>query len=131
MHIALMWSPQQSIDGREMSDEVKNTTTWQADESQPEIAGSIRERLREVVDPELGLNIIELGLVREVELDNEQANITMILTTPFCPYGPALLEAARSKAQEAVDLPVYIEMGTQMWDFSFMEDGVGADWGLF
>ncbi len=114
-----------------MSDEVKNTTTWQADESQPEIAGSIRERLREVVDPELGLNIIELGLVREVELDNEQANITMILTTPFCPYGPALLEAARSKAQEAVDLPVYIEMGTQMWDFSFMEDGVGADWGLF
>lgn len=131
MHIALMWSPQQSIDGREMSDEVKNTTTWQADESQPEIAGSIRERLREVVDPELGLNIIELGLVREVELDNEQANITMILTTPFCPYGPALLEAARSKAQEAVDMPVYIEMGTQMWDFSFMEDGVGADWGLF
>ena len=55
----------------------------------------------------------------------------MILTTPFCPYGPALLEAARSKAQEAVDMPVYIEMGTQMWDFSFMEDGVGADWGLF
>jgi metal-sulfur cluster biosynthetic enzyme len=114
-----------------MSDEVKKTTTWQADESQPEIAGSIRERLREVVDPELGLNIIELGLVREVELDNEQANITMILTTPFCPYGPALLEAARSKAQEAVDMPVNIEMGTQMWDFSFMEDGVGADWGLF
>jgi len=114
-----------------MSDEVKNKTTWQADETHPEIAGSIRERLREVVDPELGLNIIELGLIREVEINNEEAEVTMILTTPFCPYGPALLEAARSKAQEALDRPVLIEMGTEMWDLSFMEEGVGADWGLF
>lgn len=114
-----------------MSDEVKSKTTWQSDETHPEVAGSIRESLREVVDPELGLNIIELGLIREVEIDNEQAKVTMILTTPFCPYGPALLEAARSKAQEALDLPVEIEMGTDMWDLSFMEEGVGADWGLF
>lgn len=114
-----------------MSDEVKNKTTWQTDDTHPELASSIRERLREVVDPELGLNIIELGLIREVEIDNEQVKVTMILTTPFCPYGPALLEAARSKSQEALDYPVEIEMGIEMWDLSFMEEGVGADWGLF
>jgi len=114
-----------------MSDEVKSNSTWQADETHPEIASSVRETLREVIDPELGLNIIELGLIREVEIDTEQAKVTMILTTPFCPYGPALLEAARSKAQEALDRPVEIEIGTQMWDLSFMEEGVGGDWGLF
>ena len=114
-----------------MSDDVKNKTTWQADDTHPELASSVRERLREVVDPELGLNIIELGLIREVEIDNEQVKVTMILTTPFCPYGPALLEAARSKAQDALDYPVEIEMGIEMWDLSFMEEGVGADWGLF
>ncbi|MCZ7671967.1 MAG: iron-sulfur cluster assembly protein [Chloroflexi bacterium] len=45
------------------------------------------ESLRSVIDPEIGLNVVELGLIREVNLDEEAdfAKITMILTTPFCP----------------------------------------------
>ena len=48
----------------------------------------LMESLRSVIDPEIGLNIVELGLVRNLELDSESeaAKITMILTTPFCPY---------------------------------------------
>lgn len=50
----------------------------------------LMESLRSVIDPEIGLNIVELGLVRNLEVDTETegATITMILTTPFCPYGP-------------------------------------------
>jgi metal-sulfur cluster biosynthetic enzyme len=104
---------------------------WQADSTHPELSDALRESLREVVDPEIGLNIIELGLVRDMEIEDTQAKMTMILTTPFCPYGPAMLEMTRKKAEEALGRPTTIEMGMEMWDFSMMEEGAGADWGLY
>jgi metal-sulfur cluster biosynthetic enzyme len=55
----------------------------------------------------------------------------MILTTPFCPYGPAMLETTRKKAEASLEKPVKIEMGSEMWDPSMMEEGAGSEWGLF
>ncbi len=104
---------------------------WQAESTHPEKMEPLREGLREVVDPEIGLNIVELGLVRDMEIEDDQAKMTMILTTPFCPYGPALLEMARKKAEDALNMTVTIEMGMESWDFSMMEEGAGADWGLY
>jgi metal-sulfur cluster biosynthetic enzyme len=104
---------------------------WQADVTHPKLAGEAKEALREVVDPELGLNIIELGLIREMTLDDKNAHVVMILTTPFCPYGPALLEMARKKVEDTLKLTTTIEVGMQMWEPTMMEEGVGADWGLF
>lgn len=91
----------------------------------------VYEALRRVVDPEIGLNVIELGLVREVDLKEDSAHVVMILTTPFCPYGPQLLEQARRTIEHAIGLPTTIEMGREMWDPSMMEEGAGGDWGLF
>jgi metal-sulfur cluster biosynthetic enzyme len=105
--------------------------TWKIDTTHPEKAEELRTALKEVVDPELGLSIVELGLIRDVVLNGMVAEITMILTTPFCPYGPALLEMARQKAETALKLPTTIEMGLEMWDFSMMEEGAGAEWNLF
>lgn len=104
---------------------------WQAESTHPDLAESTREALRQVIDPEIGLNIIELGLVRDLTISDTQAHVSMILTTPFCPYGPALLEMARQKAENALQRPTTIEVGMDMWDPTMMEDGVGADWGLF
>jgi metal-sulfur cluster biosynthetic enzyme len=104
---------------------------WQAESTHPEMMEPLKESLREVVDPEIGLNIVELGLVRDMEIEGDQAKMTMILTTPFCPYGPALLEMARKKAEDALNVPVTLEMGLEAWDFSMMEEGAGADWGLY
>lgn len=111
--------------------ETTPTTIWEYDSTHPEQAETLREALREVIDPELGLNIIELGLIREAREQDEQIEITMILTTPFCPYGPALLDMTRKKAEEAVEQSVSVELGTELWDQSMMEEGAGADWGLF
>jgi metal-sulfur cluster biosynthetic enzyme len=55
----------------------------------------------------------------------------MILTTPFCPYGPAMIEMTKAKAIEGLDMPVTIEMGMDMWDFSMMEDPSALDWGMY
>ena len=87
--------------------------------------------LRKVNDPEIGLNVVELGLIREVEVKDDAAHIVMILTTPFCPYGPQLMEQARRTVEAELDVPTTIEMGRQMWDPSLMEEGAAGDWGLF
>jgi len=114
-----------------MEQDTKPKVIWQADSTNPDLAPQLRDTLREVVDPELGLSIIELGLVRDVVIENDNAKIDMILTTPFCPYGPALLDMTRQKAEKFLKLPTTIELGMQMWDFSMMEEGAGADWGLY
>lgn len=91
----------------------------------------VREALRIVIDPEIGLNVVELGLIRRIEIEEDRAHVVMILTTPFCPYAPQLMEQVRATAQKNLGLPTTIEMGMEMWDPSFMEDGAIADWGLF
>ena len=87
--------------------------------------------LREVMDPEIGLSVIELGLVRELEIQDDKAEVTMIMTTPFCPYAPTLLESVRKATEDKAGVPTTIEMGTEMWGPEFMEEGAGGDWGLF
>lgn len=104
---------------------------WEADSTHPQMAEAVRLALRQVVDPEIGLNVVELGLVRELHVDDGEARLKMILTTPFCPYGPAMLEMTRAKAEEAAAMPVRIELGMDMWDPSLMEEGAGAAWGLY
>lgn len=91
----------------------------------------LREALRKVIDPEIGLSIIELGLLRGVEIEPEKANLTVIMTTPFCPYGPMLIEQIRITAQVTLKVPTTIEIGDELWEPSMMEEGAGGDWGLF
>ena len=52
----------------------------------------ILEALKEVHDPELGINIVDLGLVYDVSIENDTVHITYTLTTMGCPIGP-LIEA--------------------------------------
>ena len=112
-------------------DEEKQTTIWELDSTDPQKAETLRQALREVIDPELGLNIIELGLIREASILEDELTIKMILTTPFCPYGPALLDMTRAKASEEMGLETTVNIGMEMWDPSMMEDGTAGDWGLF
>ena len=90
-----------------------------------------REALREVFDPELGMSVVELGLIRKFDWTPENVDITMILTTPFCPYGPALIEQVREKVQETTQRVARVTMGLEMWDPSMMEDQAAANWGLY
>jgi metal-sulfur cluster biosynthetic enzyme len=115
-----------------MSDNTASSRlVWQADSQDQAKADAIREALREVVDPEIGLNIIELGLIRDLDIQPDKTNVRMILTTPFCPYGPALIEETRKKVVGVSGSPAVVEMSPEMWDPSMMEEGAGADWGLF
>jgi len=115
----------------ESEGETTNPIHWEINDTHPDLVQPLRDRLAEVVDPEIGLNVIQLGLIRKVAIADGKANIYTLLTTPFCPYGPAMIEMTRQKAVEAVDKPVTIEMLPDVWDFAMMEDPSALDWGMY
>lgn len=58
----------------------------------------IKTALKQVIDPELNLDIVTLALVYDVKVDEDKAIINMTLTTPMCPYGPQLIEDVKQTA---------------------------------
>ena len=57
----------------------------------PEV-DDVMEALENVIDPELGLDFVSLGLVYDVEIEGSEVHITFTLTTPACPIGPQVTE---------------------------------------
>ena len=92
---------------------------------------ALRDALRSVVDPELGMSVVELGLVRKLNIQPDLTEMTVIMTTPFCPYGPAIIEQMRRAAEKHLKTPVKLILGMEMWEPSMMEGGPPAEWGLF
>jgi len=59
----------------------------------------VMQKLSEVVDPEIGLNIVEMGLVYSVEINDDSVNIKMTLTAPGCPLQNTLVSIAKDAVQ--------------------------------
>jgi metal-sulfur cluster biosynthetic enzyme len=91
----------------------------------------IKAALREVYDPELGMNVVELGLIRKIEFQPELVEITMILTTPFCPLAPQIFEQVRRAVEKTTNRPTHVTMGMEVWEPAMMEGGASSDWGLY
>jgi metal-sulfur cluster biosynthetic enzyme len=65
------------------------------------VAESVRQELRGVMDPELGINIVDLGLVYDIEVEDGHAKVMMTLTSPGCPAGGQILMSAQQAAEAA------------------------------
>jgi metal-sulfur cluster biosynthetic enzyme len=63
----------------------------QAADGKPPTSDQVKMALRKVKDPELNLNIIDLGLVYEIAVDGSDVQIDMTLTSPGCPAGPEIM----------------------------------------
>lgn len=57
----------------------------------------VREQLKQVIDPELDINIVDLGLVYEIDVEDSKAEILMTLTTPGCPLHGVFDELVRQE----------------------------------
>ena len=107
-----------------MSEQVQAADTTVAEEQ-------VRTALRNVYDPELGMSVIELGLIRKIEFMPDLTEVTMLLTTPFCPYGPQLAEQVRRAVEKTTNQAARVTLAMEMWDPSMMEGGAPKEWGLF
>ena len=114
-----------------MIDNIQNKPLWDIESTNPELVEPLIEELKKVMDPEIGLNILELGLVRNVTIINSEAKMQMIMTTPFCPYGPALLETTRQQAEIGLRLPTTVTLSYEPWDPSMMDENARLEWGFF
>ncbi len=101
-----------------------NRPCWKIEDSAPEKAAKLKEALRAVQDPELGYNVIELGLIRDARFDENITVITMILTTPFCPYAGVLVEEVRKTAAEALGTDAKVDLCFDPWDPNMLEEGI-------
>ena len=105
--------------------------TWEIQSTDPDKYDDLIEGLSGITDPELGYSVIELGLVREIKLADQGAYVRMLLTTPFCPYGPSMLEETRKKVEQVLSLPTTIEFGMEPWTPEMMEDDLfDPQWGF-
>ena len=77
---------------------------------------AVLDALRSVVDPEIGMNVVELAPIRQVILGEQESEIKMILTTPFCPYAGSMIQQVREQAEMALDQPVKVTLLAERWD---------------
>jgi metal-sulfur cluster biosynthetic enzyme len=61
---------------------------------------AVQEVLRDVIDPELGLDFVELGLIYGIDVEGANVKITYTLTTPACPIGPQVAEQIEEYVSE-------------------------------
>ena len=77
---------------------------------------AILDALRAVVDPEIGMNVVELALIKQIILGSDQTEIKMILTTPFCPYAGAMIQQVKEQVESVVDNDVKVTLLAERWD---------------
>ncbi len=84
----------------------------------------IRESLRTVIDPELHLDVIALGLIQDIVLEPEPFEVKMLLTTPFCPYGPWMVQQVKEASEKPFNgsREAKVEVLPQQWHAEMMED---------
>ncbi len=62
------------------------------------------DSLKNVLDPELGFSIVDLGLIYDVQIDGGMVNVSMTLTTPFCPVAGTFVHDVEEKIKTIPDV---------------------------
>lgn len=99
----------------------------------------VRAALKNVIDPEIGLDIVNLGLVYRVDVleEGRKVDIDMTLTTPACPAGPQILDQAKREVQALGEVYKSLEdvkinlVWTPFWNPSLMSEEAREELGFY
>ena len=70
----------------------------------------IEDVFKKYVDPELGIDVWTLGLIYELEVQETTVKVLLTFTSPFCPYGPQMVEELKEKIKEKGAREVVLEV---------------------
>lgn len=94
----------------------------------------VRDVLTNVVDPEIGMDIVNLGLIYAVNIEEKAINIDMTLTTPACPAGPQIMAEAQARLKEAYPDRGEVNINlvwSPFWNPSMMSEEAREELGFF
>jgi metal-sulfur cluster biosynthetic enzyme len=95
-------------------------------DSKDALVARVRDALREVIDPELGINVVDLGLVYRIEAEEGRLSVAMTMTTPACPLGEYLSAQAEAVVRRVA--PEVPEVRVQLvWDPPWSPDLMSPD----
>ncbi|MCD6519753.1 MAG: metal-sulfur cluster assembly factor [Anaerolineae bacterium] len=88
----------------------------------------IMEALQPVIDPEIGMSVVDLGMIRKVEISGDEVEIKMVLTAPFCPLASFLTEQVRLATAAVPGVKkAKVTLLDEPWDPSWMKQGAGDE----
>jgi metal-sulfur cluster biosynthetic enzyme len=117
-------------------DECAGGETSDTPETLPSTASDYLEALKQVIDPELMINIVDLGLIYTVEEEEEDrctVNVGMTLTSPACPAGPQLIQQSKMALERLHDVnkAVITLVMSPPWTPERMTDDARDQLGIF
>ncbi len=89
-------------------------------------AEAIRNALRTVIDPEVGVNIVDLGLIYRIDAGADEVAIDMTMTSPACPMGDLILDDIDAALDALLPPAVQIKVNL-VWDPPWTADMMTAD----
>ncbi len=63
----------------------------------------ILQALRKVIDPEIGMNVVDLNMIKDVNIDDKRIEVRMVLTATFCPLAGLIAEEVKKKTTEVAE----------------------------
>jgi metal-sulfur cluster biosynthetic enzyme len=94
---------------------------------------AVFEAVKEIIDPEVGINIVDMGLIYGVDIEDDTVNITMTLTSPGCPAGGQLINGTQHVAQQldgVKEVNVNV-VWTPRWTAEMMTEEAKDELGIF
>ncbi len=88
--------------------------------------GAVRDLLRQVIDPEVGMNIVDLGLIYGIKCAHEQLRITMTMTTPACPMADMIIDDIKVVLAMALSENVRIDVDL-VWEPAWNREMMSAE----
>ena len=104
-------------------------------EKLPLTEDNVRKTIKQVDDPEIGINIVDLGLVYEINIQNQkEVQVVMTLTTPFCPVGPSIKQQVGNVIKKDVVGVEKVDVQFTFnppWDKEMMTEEAKSELGIF
>ena len=126
------WNDEEELAGDDAAPEAAPSSSAAQSDEPPPSADQVKLALRKVKDPELNLNIIDLGLVYDIRVEGSEVQIDMTLTSPGCPAGPQIMTDIE-RAVKAIPGVGHVAMNliwTPFWTPERIEPRVRAYMGL-